>query len=62
VVDYVPKIKIEIIIHDDLLDAVIAVIERHAKTGKIGDGKIFVSNIETLIRIRTGEQGDTAIS
>ena len=61
VVDFLPKVKIEIIIDDDLLDLAIDCIEQAAKTGRIGDGKIFVSSIEQAIRIRTGEKGNDAI-
>ncbi|MCX8030759.1 MAG: P-II family nitrogen regulator [Thermodesulfovibrionales bacterium] len=61
VVDFIPKIKIEIITSDELASKVVNIIEKSAKTGRIGDGKIFVSNINEVIRIRTGERGDTAI-
>ena len=61
VVDFLPKIKIEIIVDDELLETAIDCIEQSAKTGRIGDGKIFVSSIEQAIRIRTGEKGDDAI-
>ena len=61
VVDFLPKVKIEIAISDDLVDSVIESITRVASTGKIGDGKIFVYKIENAIRIRTGEEGDAAI-
>jgi nitrogen regulatory protein P-II 1 len=61
IVDFVPKIKIEIIISDDLLSAAIEVIIKNAATGKIGDGKIFISNVEEAIRIRTGEKGDSVL-
>ena len=61
VVDFLPKTKIEIVINDDLVDPAIEAITRAAKTGKIGDGKIFVSNIESVIRIRTGERDEEAI-
>ncbi|RXI27756.1 P-II family nitrogen regulator [Aliarcobacter trophiarum] len=61
IVDFLPKIKIELIIADEDLDKVIAVIIDSAKTGNIGDGKIFVSSIEKIIRIRTGEQDEEAI-
>jgi len=62
VVDFIPKIKIEIIVPDTLKDIVVSLIEKHAKTGKLGDGKIFVFDVETSIRIRTGQGGDIAIS
>jgi nitrogen regulatory protein P-II 2 len=55
VVDFLPKVKVEAAIRDDLLEQVIEAIEKSASTGKIGDGKIFVSTIEEVIRIRTGE-------
>jgi nitrogen regulatory protein P-II 1 len=60
-VDFLPKIKIEIIIADSQKDAAIAAIVKAAKTGKIGDGKVFVSTVEDAIRIRTEEKGDSAI-
>jgi nitrogen regulatory protein P-II 1 len=60
-VDFVSKVKIEIVIDDDLLDQALEVIQQAAKTGKIGDGKIFVSSIENAIRIRTGESGGSAL-
>jgi nitrogen regulatory protein P-II 2 len=61
VVDFLPKLKIELAITDDLVDLVIDAIEQSAKTGKIGDGKIFVMPLEHIVRIRTGETGDSAI-
>ena len=61
VVDYIPKIKIEVAIDDDLTDQVIDTIVEAARTGKIGDGKIFVTNLENVVRIRTGESGSTAL-
>jgi nitrogen regulatory protein PII len=61
VVDFIPKIKIEVVIEDDWLDKVIDTICEAAKTGKLGDGKIFVINIEGAIRVRTGEKGKDAI-
>jgi nitrogen regulatory protein P-II 1 len=61
VVDFLPKVKIEIVLGDDMLDKAIDAIRRAAQTGRIGDGKIFVSNIEEAIRIRTGESGTDAI-
>jgi nitrogen regulatory protein P-II 1 len=60
-IDFLPKSKIEIIITDELVTPVIETIERAAKTGKIGDGKIFLSPVEEVIRIRTGERGRDAI-
>jgi nitrogen regulatory protein P-II 2 len=61
VVDFLPKVKIEVAIKDDLLDQVIEAIEKSANTGKIGDGKIFVADLEQVIRIRTGETGADAL-
>ena len=61
VVDFLPKVKIEIILDDDLVESAIECIEQSAKTGRIGDGKIFVSTIDQAIRIRTGEKGNEAI-
>ncbi|UYM14008.1 P-II family nitrogen regulator [Endozoicomonas euniceicola] len=61
VVDFLPKVKIEVGISDDLLDQVIEAISKAANTGKIGDGKIFVTTLEQAIRIRTGETGEDAI-
>ncbi|MCP4039578.1 MAG: P-II family nitrogen regulator [bacterium] len=61
VVDLLPKISIEIIVRDDDLDSVLDTIASSANTGRIGDGKIFVSEVEDVIRIRTGERGEAAI-
>ncbi len=61
VVDFLPKVKIELVVKDDDVDEAIAAIAGAAKTGKIGDGKIFVSSIEKTIRIRTGEEDEEAI-
>ena len=61
VVDFLPKVKIEIVIDDELLEEALTCIENSAKTGRIGDGKIFVTNIEQSVRIRTGEKGIDAI-
>ena len=61
VVDFLPKVKIEVALDDDQVDSAIAVIIEAAKTDKIGDGKIFVSNIEQAIRFRTGESGSEAL-
>jgi len=61
VVDFIPKIKIEIIVADAILPQVVESIEKSAKTGRIGDGKIFVTNVEEVIRIRTGETGEDAL-
>ena len=60
-VDFLPKVKIQIIVPDDKTAAVVQAITDSVKTGKIGDGKIFVSNVEEVIRIRTGEKGPDAI-
>ena len=61
VVDFLPKVKIEVVLPDDLLDSVLEAIQQKARTNKIGDGKIFVSEIEHAVRIRTGESGDEAL-
>ncbi len=61
VVDFLPKVKLEIIARDENVPAIIEAIEKAARTGKIGDGKIFVTPIEEVIRIRTGERGEDAI-
>jgi len=60
-VDFLPKLKIEIVITDELAETAVNAIIKGAKTGKIGDGKIFLSNIEEAIRIRTEEKGDQAV-
>ena len=61
VVDFLPKVKLEIAVGDGTVDAVIEAITESAKTGKIGDGKIFVSDLQQIVRIRTGEQGEEAV-
>ena len=61
VVEFLPKMKIEIVVSDDLLDQTVKAIVDAASTGRIGDGKIFVSSVDDAIRIRTGESGDVAI-
>ena len=61
VVDFIPKVKIEIIVDSDRADKVVETIEKAANTGKIGDGKIFVFSVEEVIRVRTGEKGKDAI-
>ena len=61
VVDFLPKVKLEIIVADDMLDVALQAIQYAAQTGRIGDGKIFVSDVSEAIRIRTGETGDEAI-
>lgn len=61
VVDFLPKVKIEVVVADKLADQTIEAIQRAARTGKIGDGKIFISTVEQVVRIRTGETGEAAI-
>jgi len=61
VVDFLPKIKIDIIVNEDIVDAAVKAIIDSAKTGKIGDGKIFVSSVERVVRIRTSEEDEEAI-
>ncbi|MBW6511016.1 MAG: P-II family nitrogen regulator [Desulfuromonadaceae bacterium] len=61
VVDFIPKIKMEIIVGDDMVNQVIEVIAEAAKTGRIGDGKIFVTPVDQIVRIRTGETGEDAV-
>ena len=61
VVDFLPKVKIEVVLADDLVESAIESIQNAARTDKIGDGKIFISTIEQAIRIRTGETGDDAL-
>ena len=61
VVDFLPKVKIEVALEEDLLDKVIDAISKAAKTGKVGDGKIFVTTLEEVVRIRTGETGPEAV-
>jgi len=61
VVDFLPKVKIEVVLGDDMLDKAVEAIQKAARTGRIGDGKIFVSTVEEAIRIRTGETGSDAI-
>jgi len=61
VVDFLPKVKIEIVLDDDLVERAIEAIQRAARTGRIGDGKIFVTPVEEAIRIRTGERGVEAV-
>ncbi len=62
VVDFLPKIKIEVVVPEELVEKVTVALTESARTGKIGDGKIFVLPVEEAIRIRTGEQGDTALT
>ena len=61
VIDFLPKVKIEVVLNDDQVDAAIEAIRKAAETGRIGDGKIFVSPVEQVIRIRTGETGTEAV-
>jgi len=61
VVDFIPKVKLEIILEDERADQCVEAITNAARTGKIGDGKIFISNIESIVRIRTGEKDQEAI-
>src|SRR6187431_609113 len=61
VVDFLPKVKVEVILQDALVDRAIEAIVKAARTGKIGDGKIFVTEVEQVVRIRTGESGEAAI-
>ena len=61
VVDFLPKIKVEVVVPDNLLDQALDAIVKAARTGKIGDGKIFVTNVDQIIRIRTGETNEAAI-
>ncbi|MEW8076617.1 MAG: P-II family nitrogen regulator, partial [Candidatus Thiodiazotropha endolucinida] len=61
VVDFLPKIKVEIAVDDDIVDQVVEAISNAAKTGKIGDGKIFVTDVEQVVRVRTGETGPEAL-
>jgi nitrogen regulatory protein P-II 1 len=61
VVDFLPKVKVEMVLADNMVDAAVEAIISSARTGKIGDGKIFVTDVQSVIRIRTGEQGEEAI-
>ena len=61
VVDFLPKVKIEVVVPDDAVDRSVDAIIKAARTGKIGDGKIFVTAVERVVRIRTGEEGETAV-
>ena len=61
VVDFLPKVKVEVVLSDEMVDKAVETIQNAAKTGRIGDGKIFISSIEEAIRIRTGETGSEAI-
>ncbi|MEO1651216.1 MAG: P-II family nitrogen regulator [Pseudomonadota bacterium] len=61
VVDFLPKVKVEVVLEDDMLERAVEAIQKAAKTGRIGDGKIFISTIDDAIRIRTGETGAEAV-
>jgi nitrogen regulatory protein P-II 1 len=61
VVDFLPKVKVEVVLSDELVDKAVEAIQAAARTGRIGDGKIFISNIEQAVRIRTGETGGDAL-
>ena len=61
VVDFVPKVKVEVVVTDDLVSQVVEAVVTAARTGRIGDGKIFVSGVDEAVRIRTGERGDAAL-
>jgi len=61
VIDFLPKVKLELVISDDMLDKCIETITNASRTGKIGDGKIFVSEVQRVVRIRTGEEGEEAL-
>ena len=61
VVDFLPKVKVEVVLEDSMVENVVEAIENAARTGRIGDGKIFVSSVEDVIRIRTGERGEDAV-
>jgi nitrogen regulatory protein P-II 1 len=61
VVDFLPKVKVEVVVKDEDVDTCVDAIVKAARTGKIGDGKIFVTSVERVVRIRTGEQDETAI-
>lgn len=60
-VSFLPKVKIEVVVPDSMVENVVSTIQEKAKTGKIGDGKIFISKLEDVVRIRTGEKGESAI-
>lgn len=61
VVDFLPKVKIEVVLYDDLVEEAVMAIQKAARTGRIGDGKIFISDVEEAVRIRTGETGREAV-
>jgi nitrogen regulatory protein P-II 1 len=60
-VDFVPKVRVEVVVDDSIVDKVVDSIVRSARTGKIGDGKVWVSPVETIVRVRTGERGSDAL-
>ena len=60
-VDCLPKIKVEVVLHDDMLETVLNTVVSISRTGQVGDGKIFISDVQDAIRIRTGERGDEAL-
>ena len=60
-VDCLPKVKVEVVLHEDMLESVLNAVMTTARTGQVGDGKIFISDVEDAIRIRTGERGDAAL-
>jgi nitrogen regulatory protein P-II 1 len=60
-IDFLPKIKLEVVVSDGMADKVVDVIVKAAKTGQVGDGKIFISNVEDAVRVRTGESGEAAL-
>jgi len=62
VVDFIPKLKLEVVVPDDMVEPVLDAIERAARSGRIGDGKIFITRIDEAVRIRTGERGDAALT
>ena len=61
IVDFMPKVKIEVVVADETADKVVDAVVNSARTGQVGDGKIFISNVEKVIRIRTGEEDESAI-
>jgi nitrogen regulatory protein P-II 1 len=61
VVDFVPKVKVEVVVADSLVERAVEVVVKAGRTGKIGDGKIFITGVEQAVRIRTGESGDAAV-
>ena len=61
VIDFVPKVRIEVVVKDELVPQVLSLIEQAARTGKVGDGKVFVLEVQEALRVRTGERGDLAL-